>query len=148
MNFLRISEVYACIDKTLREDPVIRELMRFTDTTSDVEIALRIQKRMRPVNVVDFNMPMIAFYILPGRRGINHLEYEALFDFDIYTNDDIELAIDLADRINILFNEKFFQMEQGISFRSQFVTSAEKSTDLESIFKYFTQIEFSFCIEG
>lgn len=147
MAFLYISDVYATIHKALREDPVIRKLMGFDDTTDNVEMAVRIQKRMKPVNVVD-NLPIITFYKLPGQRGVNHLEYVTVYDFDIYTGDDVELAVDLADRINYLFDNKYLNIPKGSTFKAQYVTSAEDDTDLENTYKYFTQIEFTFGIEG
>src|SRR6185312_4088611 len=99
MSFLYISDVYASIHKTLREDEAIRELMGFNDKTKPVEMAKRIQKRMNPIGLVGNNLPLITFYKMPGEREYsNHLAYVTPVDFDIYTEDDVELAIDLADR--------------------------------------------------
>lgn len=148
MAFLHISNVYASIHKTLREDEVIRSLMGFDESTDMVEMAMRIQKRKTPVDLVDNNLPLISFYKLPGQRGYNHLEYKTAFDFDIYTNDDVELAIDLADRINDLFDDKFLNLCEGSSFKGQYLTSSEDSSDLTNTFKYYTQILFTFGIEG
>lgn len=148
MSFLNISDVYASIHKKLREDEVIRQLMGFDEKTKPVEMAMRIQKRMKPNEVVDKNLPLITFYKLPGQRGINHLEYVTVFDFDIFTNDDVELAIDIADRINYLFDDKFLPLSKGSSFKGQYVTSAEDTSDLENTYKYFTQVEFTFGIKG
>lgn len=149
MSFLRISDVYACIHKTLREDEVIRQLMGFDSSTKTTEMALRIQKRMNPVDLVENNLPLITFYKRPGQREFkNHLAYVTAFDFDIYTKDDVELAVDIADRINYLFDNKFLNLDKGSSFRGQYITSAEDRADLENTYKYFTQIEFTFGIEG
>lgn len=148
MAFLRISDVYACIHKTLREDKIIRDLMGFTDQTTLQEMALRIQKRMTPVDVIVNNLPMISFYKSPGRRGYNPLEYTTVFDFDIYTNNDVELAIDLADRISELFDEQYLNLSQGSHFKGEYVTSAEDVTDKQDVYKYFVRILFTFGIEG
>lgn len=149
MSFLNISDVYACIHKTLREDEVIRQLMGFDENTTPVEMAMRIQKRKKPVELVADNLPLITFYKLPGQREFgNHLAYVTAFDFDIYTNDDVEKAIDIADRINDLLDDKYLNLSKGSNFKGQFVTSAEDNTDLENTYKYFTQVEFTFGIEG
>lgn len=148
MSFLNISDAYASIHKTLREDSIIRQLMGFDETTTDVDMAIRIQKRERPVDLVEDRFPLIAFYKLPGQRGHNHLEYVTIFDFNIYTNDDVELAVDLADRINYLFDDKFLNLPKGSSFKGAYVTSAEDGTDLANTYKYFTQVEFTFGIKG
>lgn len=148
MSFLKLSDVYASIHKMLREDEVIRQLMGFDGNTTTVEMAIRIQKRMKPSTVIDENMPLITFYKLPGQRGRNHLEYVTVFDFDIYTNDDVELAVDIADRINYLLDDKYLPLSEGSSFKAQYVTSAEDTTDLENTYKYFTQVEFTFGIKG
>ncbi|MEC2266488.1 hypothetical protein [Bacillus subtilis] len=149
MAFLYISDVYACIHKTLREDEVIRKLMGFDESTTSTDMALRIQKRKNPVELVDGKLPLITFYKLPGQRELtNYLSYVTAFDFDIYTNDDVELAIEIADRINYLFDDKYLPLSKGSSFKGHFVTSAEDETDLENTYKYFTQVEFTFGIEG
>ena len=148
MAFLHISDVYASIHKTLREDDVIKELMGFSDETTLEETALRIQKRMKPVDLVADNYPLISFYKLPGNRGRNHLEYVTVFDFDIYTNDDVELAIELADRISDLFDGTYLKLRKGSSFKGEYVTSAEDTTDLSNTYKYYAQILFTFGIEG
>ncbi|MCP8973166.1 hypothetical protein NMK43_08670 [Bacillus licheniformis] len=150
MSFLNISDVYACIHKTLREDEVIRQLMGFSENTTAIDMALRIQKRKKPIELVDGNLPMITFYKLPGQREFsNHLAYVTSFDFDIYTDDDVELAIDIADRINYLFDNKYLSyLPKGSSFKGQFVTAAEDESDLQNTYKFFTQVEFTFGIEG
>lgn len=148
MSFLYISDVYASIHRVLREDEIIRELMGFTEDTPPEEFALRIQKRMKPVDLVADNFPMISFYKLPGFRGHNHMTYSTAFDFDIYTNDDVETAIDIADRVNELFDDQFLPLCKGISFKGQYVTSGEDVTDLNNTYKYYTQILFNLGIEG
>lgn len=148
MSFLHISDVYASIHKTLREDEVIRSLMGFDETTSMLEMATRIQKRMRPTNLVEDNFPLITFYKLPGQREYNHLAYGTPFDFDVFTGDDVEVAVEIADRINYLFDDKFLNLPKGSSFKGQYLTSAEDSTDLENTYKYFTQVLFTLGIEG
>lgn len=149
MSFLNISDVYASIHQTLREDEVIRELMGFDETTTAVDMAMRLQKRKKPVELVADQFPLITFYKSPGQREYgNHLAYVTSFYFDIYTNDDVEVAIDIADRINYLFDDKYLRLSVGSSFKGQFVTAAEDDTDLENTYKYFTQVEFTFGIEG
>lgn len=149
MSFLQISDVYACIHKTLREDEVICRLMGFDEKTKPLTKAMRIQKRMNPTQLVEKNLPLITFYKMPGQREFgNHLAYVTAFDFDIYTHDDVELAVDIADRINYLFDEEYLKIQTGSSFKGQYLTSAEDRTDLTNTYKYFTQVEFTFGIEG
>lgn len=146
MSILSISDVYASIHKIIREDSVIRYLMGFTEDTSPVEEAIRIQKRIKPIELVESNLPLISFYGSPGYRDTNHLTYVTSFDFDVYTSNDVETAFAIADRINVLFNDKYLSIYRG-SFKANFVTSAEDTSDMVDIFKYFTKIEFTFSIE-
>lgn len=122
--------------------------MRFKPTATSLDISTRLQKRREPVNMVDGNLPLVTFYKLPGSRGLNHLEYVTPFDFDIYTDGDVELAINIADRINYLFDGQYLSLARGSTFKAEYVTSAEDKSDLEDVFKYFTQISFTFGIEG
>lgn len=148
MGKLNISDVYAFIHKTLREDPVLQDLMGFTPSTTLEEMAMRIQKRRKPQNLVEENLPLISFYKNPGMRGgDNYLEYRTHFDFDIYTQDDVELAIQIADRISELFDDEYVGLKKGSYFKGEYLTSAEDNTDLENIYKYFTQIRYTLVIE-
>lgn len=153
MKSLCLADVYASIHKAIREDQKIRQLMGFSDDTKQVEVAKRIQKRKQPSSLLkgskeQQNLPVISFYKLPGRRGIqNDFEYETAFDFDVYTLDDVETAIDIADRITELFDSKYLDLPKGSNFKARYVTSAEDDSDLTNVYKYFVQIEFSFGIE-
>lgn len=146
MALVNISDIYACIHQTLRNDPEIQSMLGLTPSSTLEEMATKIQKRKKPQNLVQDNLPMISFYKNPGVRGHNYLEYRFIVDFDIYTQDDVELATNIADRIAELFDEKFLPLSKGSVFRGQYVTSAEDDTDLENTYKYFTQIGFAFGI--
>ena len=146
---LRMSDLYAYIHTVLREDAVIRELMGFDNSTTLEEYARRIQKKRRPTELVKPNLPIISFYANPGVRGENHLEYMVAFDFDIYViNGDEETAINLADRINEIFEEQYIGLKCVNSFKSMFLTMGEVETDQEDVYKFFTQILFTIGLEG
>jgi dihydroorotate dehydrogenase len=140
-----ISELYSAIHKRLREDSVIINLLGLTNP-SMVDLVTRIQKRMNPSSLL--TLPMICFYNHIGTRGIeNHLEYTAVFDFDIYTKDDVETALNITNRINELFNNKYIKLENTSSFRSYFVTCSEVNSDEPNIYKFYTQVAFTITIK-
>ncbi len=147
MSKLRISDVYAYIHKTIREDDEILRLMGLDKTSSADVLALRIQKRKKPQELVIHNLPLITFFKNPGVRGDNYLEYRFTVDFDIYTQDDVETAIDIADRMAQLFDNKFMSGVSGSSFKGEYITSAEDETDFKNSYKYFTQIGFTIGLE-
>jgi len=149
MSLLRMSDLYAYIHTVLREDEVIRSLMGFTPSTTLEEMAQKIQKKRKPTSLVSENLPIISFYANPGLRGDNHLEYMVAFDFDIYVLDgDEETAINIADRINELFNEQYIGLKCVSSLKSEFMTMGEVETDQEDTYQFFTQILFTIAIEG
>ncbi|ALA07161.1 hypothetical protein SECTIM467_31 [Brevibacillus phage SecTim467] len=147
MGKINVSDVYACIHQTLRNDPEIQSMLGLTADSSLEDMATKIQKRRKPQNLVQDNLPMISFYKNPGARGKNYLEYRFIVDFDIYTQDDVELATNIADRISHLFDDKYLGLQKGSVFKGQYVTSAEDDTDLENTYKYFTQIGLTVGIE-
>lgn len=148
MSKIRISDVYAYIHSTLREDPKIQTMLGLKATSSLTDKAMRIQKRKKPQNLVTGHLPLITFYKNPGSRGENYLEYRFIVDFDIYTQDDVELAIEISDRIAELFDDKFMTgVTTGSVFKGEYVTSAEDETDLKNAYKYFTQIGFTIGID-
>ncbi len=150
MSLIRMSDLYAYIHTVLREDDVLRGLMGFTDSTTLEDMALRIQKKRKPTGIVDGNFPIISFYANPGvRDGENHLVYMVTFDFDIYVQDgDEETAINIADRINAIFDDQYLGLKCVSNFKSEFMTMSEVETDQEDVFKFFTQILLNIGIEG
>lgn len=151
---LRVSDVYATIHKVLSTDPVIRELMGFQEGLEESEELIQratkiVKRRVSPELLDGDNLPVISFYKLPGGREYdNHLSYITPFDFDIYTNNDVETAVDIADRINELFDDKYLPLAKGSSLRNRYVTSGEDKIDLQDVYKYYTQITFNLSLEG
>lgn len=144
MGSVRISDVYAYIHSTLRDDPEIQSMLGLKSTATSEDFSTKIQKRKMPQGLVQENLPIISFYKNPGTRGENYLEYRFIVDFDIYTQDDVELAIEIADRIAQLFDNKFLSgLKAGSVFKGEYVTSAEDETNPTNGYKYFTQLGFS-----
>lgn len=141
-----MSDLYAYIHKILREDEKILELLGLSNPTPE-DTAIRIQKRRKPQQVVDKNLPMISFYTNPGVRANNHLEYLTAFDFDVYTQDDVETAMEIADRVGELFDDQYVGIKTGSQFKGEFLTASEVETDLENTYKFFTQMLFTIGIE-
>lgn len=146
-NGFSISDLYAVIHWTLRNDPKIKELLGLTDDSTLEDFAIKIQKRAKPKGIVDDNLPLIAFYVNPGSRGANPLEYITTFDFDIYTTDDVELAINIADRIKEIFEGQYPALPKGSTFKAEMTTCAEAPSDLDDTYKFFIQILFTLGLE-
>jgi hypothetical protein len=146
-NGFSISDLYAVIHWTLRNDEKIREYLGLDDTSTLEEFALKIQKRAKPKGLVEANLPLIAFYANPGSRGENPLEYITTFDFDIYTPDDVELALNIADRIKEIFEGQYLALPKGSNFKAEMTTCAEAPSDLSDTYKFFIQILVTLGIE-
>lgn len=150
----RMSDVYATIHTVIVKDPEIRRLMGFDEGLSEedefLQRATKVLKRKMSTELLEGQtMPLITFYKLPGgREHDNFLSYLTPFDFDIYTNNDVELAIDIADRINELFDDKYLPLAKGSSLRNSYTTSGEDKTELKDVYKYYTQIIFNLSLEG
>ncbi|QNR70427.1 hypothetical protein IAQ67_28335 (plasmid) [Paenibacillus peoriae] len=148
MALIRMSDLYAQIHTVLREDKILQDLMGLDGSL--LQAAIRIQKRRKPTGDIQGNLPLISFYTDPGmREEENYLVYHSPFFFDIYVQDgDEEKAVEIADRINDLFDEKFLAIPCGSSLRSEFVTMGEMETDRENTYKFFTHVLFNTAIEG
>lgn len=145
---LKISDLYAYIHITLREDPTIQSLLGIPPNAPMELFATKIQKRQKPLGNVQENLPIVCYYMNPGQRGNeNHLEYITTFDFDIYTPNDVETALDIADRIKEIFDDKHLSLNCGSHFKSEFVTCSEDSSDLEDTYKFFIRILFSLSLD-
>lgn len=121
------------------------------DSQEDLlQSATKIVKRKIPNDLLkEQSFPLIAFYKLPGGREFdNYLSYLTPFDFDIYTNNDVETAVKIADRINELFDDKYLPLTKGSALRNKYTTSAEDNTELKDVYKFYTQILFNLSLEG
>ncbi len=145
---LQMAEYYASIHKFLREDPILLKLMgieypaAFTDEGFLSLASVRIQKRKKPQSLNIENMPLISFYNNPGFHGANPLEYLFSFNFDIYSNDDVEWALLISDHIT----KKFEEQDAGLRcclLKGQWMAGGECETDQLNTYKYFTQILFT-----
>ena len=144
---LNISNLYALIHTVLREDEKIISLLGLPANPTLTDTAMKIQKRLKPQNLVSENLPLISFYSNPGLIGNNYLEYTCAFDFDVYTGDDVELALAIVDRIQELFDGEYPGLRCGTYFKARFNTCSEVDTDLQNTYKFFVQILFSLGLE-
>lgn len=148
MALVRMSDLYAQIHTVLREDKALQELMGLDGDL--LQSAVRIQKRRKPTGDIQDNLPIISFYTDPGmREDQNYLVYQSPFFFDIYVQDgDEEKAVEIADRINELFDDKFLGMPCGDSFKNEFITMGEMDTDKDNTYKFFTHVLFNIGLKG
>ncbi|MBD8498894.1 hypothetical protein [Paenibacillus arenosi] len=147
MGKINISAIYACIEQTLRNDSEIQAMLGLSQQSTPADWQLKIQKRKKPEKLAVEHFPILSFYKNPGSRGDNYLEYRFIVDFDIYTQGNVELATNIADRVVSLFDDKFLGLKQGSVFKGQYITSAEDDTDLANTYKYFTQIGLTIGID-
>lgn len=143
-----IINLYVAIQKVLNNDNVLLSLMGI-DPADALTKAHRIQKRSQPQELAITNMPLIAFYAVPsgGFDAKNSLVYDALFVFDVYTNDDVSLAHDIVQRITDLFHGEINPFEGVTSFESQLVNQYETKSDLANTYAFTTGINFSIAFE-
>lgn len=112
-----------------------------------LEKARRIQKRSKPQRLAE-NLPMITFFAPPGRRSPkNHLVYNTVFVFDVYTNDDVNLAHRIGDKIMELFDGEIHPMMGLESYEQIFETAHESSTDSQDTYCFTVVIEFSVSLD-
>lgn len=138
-----VVDLYNGIYQVLSNDLIVLSYLGIGEDASPLEKAEKIQKRSEPQNLSD-NLPIIAFYAPPGRRlESNFAVYTTDFVFDIYTNDDVDTAQRLGDRIFKLFHGKIQPMNNVITFESQHVTSHESKSDLPNTYCFTVVINFS-----
>jgi hypothetical protein len=142
--------LYNGIFCTLSNDSTMLELLGIDplafsfDDELRLSKALKIQKRSKPNNLIE-SLPIITFYTPGGERERkNQSVFNALFYFDIYTNDDVDLAHRIAARIEELFGDAIPSFGGGIeTFMSKFVDAYETESDLDDLYSFCVQIEFS-----
>ena len=130
-------EIYRAITKTAS----ILELMGLEDATP-LDLAKRVQKRRQPMNI-DKSMPLITFYCPGGRHDSrNDAVYGAGFVFDVYTNDDVELAQDISTELCELFDNELANFSGLTTFQTKLQDQYESLTDRQNVYCYTTVMVF------
>jgi hypothetical protein len=136
-----ITQLYDEVYRALTRDTDLMALMGLGTATS-IEVAKKIQKRRKPQDIVA-NMPLISFYSPGGAKDHNNdLVFGSVFVFDVYTNDDVELAQDISARLCKMFNKELLPLVGIESFESVFADQSESLTDLPNTYCFTTLIVF------
>lgn len=144
---MAVVDLYNGIYRVLANDPDVLNYLGIGEGADNLTKAKHIQKRSKPQDLAD-NMPLIAFYAPPGKRsGENYLVYESLFVFDIYTQDDVDLAQRIAQRIIDLFDDEMYPMDGAKTFLSMFETGHESTSDLANTYCFTVVINFAVSLE-
>lgn len=131
---MSIVNLYNGIYRILANDDVILNLLGITDKSDNLKKAKRIQKRSQPQIIIE-ELPIITFYSPAGKRGVKNTEvYNATFMFDIYTKDNVDLALNIAQRIIELFEKKLNPMMGVETFESSFVEGYESRSNLQNTY--------------
>lgn len=145
---MAVVDLYNGIYKVLANDPDVLNYLGVGASADNLVKARRIQKRNKPTNLVEDNMPLVTFYTPNGGRNPdNHYVYVCPFVFDIYTSDDVDTAQRLANRIIKLFDGELHPMQDIESFESYFVQGFETDVDATNTYCFTVVIEFSVTLE-
>jgi hypothetical protein len=136
-----ITQLYDEIYRALARDSAFMDLMGLT-SADNITIAKKIQKRRKPQNIID-NMPIVSFYSPGGAKDReNDLVFGSVFVFDVYTNDDVELAQNISSVICKIFNKQLLSFAGIESFESMFADQSESLTDFPNTYCFTTLIVF------
>jgi len=137
-----VTQLYDEIYRVLSLDIVLMDLMGLTKADK-VKKAKHIQKRRQPQDLIS-NLPLITFYSPGGSMDKkNDLVFNAVFAFDTYTTDDVELAQDISTRICDIFAKQLMPFKGIENFESLFIDQSESITDLANTYCFTTVMLFS-----
>lgn len=140
---MNVVALYNNIYSVLADDVELLNLLGLESTSNFLAKAKKFQKRAKPPNLVD-NIPLISFYAPPGGADRNNFEvYRAPFIFNAYTNDDVNKAHLIAERLSKLFHNENLPFCGLDSFESRMITSHESSVDVDNVYCFTMVIEFS-----
>lgn len=141
-----VVDLYNGIFKALANDPSILELLEITEGNALIK-AKRIQKRSDPQNIVE-NLPLIAFYSPGGAKDFNNDQvYGATFVFDIYTNDDIDKAHKISNRVYRLFDKEIPSFSGLETYETDFEDAHQSATDLQNTYCFTIIMTFNITID-
>lgn len=139
--------VYNAVYRLLAVDAEVLGLLGLTPASSNIDKAKKLVKRKKPPNLTNV-LPIITFYTLPGSRdGENKEVYVAPFMFDIYTNDDVDKAQRIADRIIQMFDGRLPEVKETATLEAMFVTEHESETNQVNTYCYSVGIDFAVVVD-
>lgn len=144
-----VTDLYNGIYKVLANDETILNYLGIGISATNIQKATKIQKRSKPQDLVEDNLPIISFYTPAGQREHKNLYvYVASFVFDVYTQDDVTLAQNIAERITQLFNGEINAFLGGVeNFQGELVTAHESMTDLQNSYCFTVVINMSVSLD-
>jgi hypothetical protein len=141
-----LADLYAGIFKVITKDTTMLSLLKIPSGDA-VAKAKKVQKRSQPQDL-DKNIPLIAYYKVPGdgRDRNNDNVYNATFVFDVYTKDDVELALAISKRIKELFDGEINPFETVESYEAYFEDGHESSVNQQNTYCFTSILTFSITI--
>jgi hypothetical protein len=143
-----ITGLYENIQRAIMNDAQILELMDLS-AADPVTIIKRIEKRMKPQNLVEQNLPLISFYAVQGGglQRSNDRVYDAIFMFDVYTHDDVSQAFDISARLGDMFHGFIPEFDSVENFETLMISQFESEADLANTFCFSTALKFSITVD-
>lgn len=140
---MNVVGLYNNIYTALTNEPKLIGLLGVEDSNDYLELAKKIQKRAKPPNLIN-NVPLVAFFAPPGETDSGNYEvYNAPIIFNIYTNDDVNKAHQIATTLTEMFHNENLPFCGLESFQSRLITSHESSVDVDNIYCFTVVIRFS-----
>lgn len=122
--------LYRGIIKSLLGSTEFMNLMGLSNADAETK-SIRIQRRRKPQNILK-NLPLVAYYTPDGSKDTDNVDvYCPTFVFDIYTNDNVELAQNIGELIKGLFADKLVGMSNITSYSSNFECEFESDAGLD-----------------
>lgn len=141
-----LADLYAGIYKVMVNDTQMLTLLGIPAGDALAK-AKRVQKRSQPQDLDKYS-PIITFYKVPGdgRDARNDNVYNATFVFDVYTKDDVELALNINKRIKELFDGEINPFQSVENFETFFEDGFESKSSLPNTYCFTSILTFSITI--
>lgn len=141
-NGLTILNLYNGIYKLLSKDATILGHLGLGENPTANQIGPKIQKQSKPQQLTN-NIPLIAFYTPGGGiDSVNLGVFCPMFYFDIYTNDDVKLAHQIAERLCTLLSGCVDF--SGVAGTTPLIVDAHESDSrLDNVYCFTIEVTFS-----
>ena len=157
-----IVELYDAIYQLLSTDQTVLNYLRVSDLllsetfASDLDDeqrnrlakANKIQRQQMPKQLFE-SLPILTFYSMPGGRDINNLMvYNGRFMFDIYTDNNVDLALQVSKRLFELLDNQFLDVANTASLKGIWLDGYESPTNDADTYCFTNLFDLSIVIEN
>ena len=139
LNYLQVSDLL--LIETFAPDITEDERLKLAK-------AMKIQRQQMPKQLIE-SLPIMTFYSIPGGRDSRNISvYNGRIMFDIYTQNNVDLALGVTKRLFELLDKQLLNLENTASLQGIWLDGYESPTNDADTYCFTNLFDLSIVLEN